>query len=153
VRSKTPPSGCPSGRKVGTFRSILTSSPPLRNQAQTGKDRAWQSTPTPDRWSVGLGCPFTGMGEGNNSPVGAEGATRLTGLNHGARLREESRRTQRECGALGEIYSYEETESNGMLLFHDRDDPHSLGIKSLQDLRLSAWASSGRSHNLGRWTP
>ena len=27
-----------------------------------------------------------GMGEGNNSPVGAGGATRLTGLNPGARL-------------------------------------------------------------------
>ena len=34
-----------------------------------------------------LGCPVpSGMGEGNNSPVGAGGATRLTGLNPGARL-------------------------------------------------------------------
>ena len=34
-----------------------------------------------------LGCPFSAaMGEGNNSPVGALGATRLTGLNPGARL-------------------------------------------------------------------
>jgi len=30
---------------------------------------------------------------------------------------------------------------------------HSWGIKSRQDLRLRAWASSGRSCNLGRWMP
>jgi len=75
------------GHKAGTFRSILAISVPSGIRTQTWKNREWQSTPTPYRWSVRLGCPFpSGMGEGNNSPVGAGGATRLTGLNPGARL-------------------------------------------------------------------
>jgi hypothetical protein len=75
------------GQLAGTVRSILTISVPSGIRMQTWKNREWQSTPTPYRWSVRLGCPFlSGMGEGNNSPVGAGGATRLTGLNPGARL-------------------------------------------------------------------
>src|SRR5579883_1290350 len=70
-----------SGHKAGTFRSNLTISVPLGIRTQTWKNREWQSTPTPYRWSVRLGRPVpSGMGEGNNSPVGAFGATRLTGL-------------------------------------------------------------------------
>src|SRR4051794_16575438 len=73
--------GAQFGPEAGTFRSILTISVPLGIRTLTGKNHEWQSTPTPYRWSVRLGCPFpSGMGEGNNSPVGAGGATRLTGL-------------------------------------------------------------------------
>src|SRR5262249_53118972 len=70
-----------SGHEAGTFRSNLTSSVLLGIRTQTWKNRAWQSTPTPSRWSERSGCPVpSGLGEGNNSPVGAFGATRLTGL-------------------------------------------------------------------------
>src|SRR3954470_23497495 len=70
-----------SGHKAGTLCSVLTISVPLGIRTQTWKNREWQSTPTPYRWSVRLDCPFPSeMGEGNNSPVGAFGATRLTGL-------------------------------------------------------------------------
>src|SRR5260370_38136293 len=73
-----------SGHKAGTLRSILTISVPWGIRMQTWKNREWQSTPTPYRWSVTLGRPFpSGMGEGNNSPVGAGDATRLTGLTPG----------------------------------------------------------------------
>jgi hypothetical protein len=110
-----------SGHEGGTSGSI-SRIVPLGIRTRTGKNHQWRSTPTPNRWSVTRGCPVpSGMGEGNNSPVGAGGATRLTGLNPGARLRKESRRTKRECGALGELSDYEKTESNGMLLFHARD--------------------------------
>ena len=69
------------------FRSIWTISAPLGTRMQTWGNHQWQLTPTRYQWSVTLGCPFpSGMGEGNNSPVGAGGATRLTGLNPGARL-------------------------------------------------------------------
>jgi hypothetical protein len=77
------------GHKAGTFRSILTIRVPLGIRAQTWKNREWQSTPTPYGWSARLGGPFSsGLGEGNNAPVGALGATRLTGLNPGVRLGE-----------------------------------------------------------------
>src|SRR4051812_42222523 len=93
-----------SGHEAGTRRSILTISVPSGIRTQTWKNREWQSTPTPYRWSVRLGCPFpSGRGEGNNSPVGAEGATRLTGLDPGARLTESPRRANRLEGALWEI--------------------------------------------------
>jgi hypothetical protein len=88
----------------------------------TGKDHEWQSTPTPYRWSVRLGCPFpSGMGEGNNSPVGAGGATRLTGLTP-AQDSVSSLVGLREEAALRENSTiYERTESNRMPFFNARD--------------------------------
>ena len=74
----------PQGRHVPLDLADLCA---VGNQAQTGTNHARLSTPTPYRWSVRLGCPFPcERGEGNNSPVGAGGATRLTGLDPGARL-------------------------------------------------------------------
>ena len=59
VRATRPSRGARSGRS-GCRRE---------SGRRPGKDRAWQSTPTPHRRSVRLGCPFpSGMGEGNNSP-------------------------------------------------------------------------------------
>src|SRR6185312_7068394 len=43
-----------------------------------------RSTPMRDQWSIRLGRPFPSeTGEGNNSPIGAIDATRLTGLDPG----------------------------------------------------------------------
>ena len=76
-----------SGHKAGTSRSIRRISVTWGIRMQTWKNREWQLTPMPYRWSGRLGRPVpSGMGEGNNSPVGAIGATRLTGLNPGGRL-------------------------------------------------------------------
>jgi hypothetical protein len=68
----------PQGRHVPLDLADLHA---VGNPARTGTAHAWLSTPTPYRWSVRLGCPFPSRrGEGNNSPIGAGGATRLTGI-------------------------------------------------------------------------
>src|SRR3954464_620722 len=104
VRTTHAPAARNSGHVASTLASTLTISVPLGIRTQTWKNREWQSTPTPYRWSVRLGCPFpSGRGEGNKPPVGAEGATRLTGLDPGVRLTESPRSANRLEGALWEI--------------------------------------------------
>lgn len=82
-------------------RILATSTRSARSgvRLRVRESHKWQSTPTRYQWSEALGCPFpSGMGEGNNSPVGAGGATRLTGLNPGARLTPSHGASQLWCG-------------------------------------------------------
>ena len=76
-----------SGHKAGTLTLDLEDLGALGNQdADLEESRvAVDTNAISVERKAGLSLP-SGMGEGNNSPVGAVGATRLTGLNPGARL-------------------------------------------------------------------